>query len=462
MGTLGKVLIFLNILLAAGVAYLATQSWAQRQDQNAVALRYYLLIDGLPLEAPAMSDSAAADAEVELPITLPGGVPIQAVRAGFLKNHFQGTESGISFANPTPPNSVLGEFKKVRTRMEALLAAKKPAEKLAYLIGTVNPTTLATSQGLLIYLADTFDERLALKDLLTGQAPAEIEKNAKEAEALLLKRFDSLIAAANPKQSGMDEAALANSNVSLGNARMSMKQALDDRLAAAKAANTASESKDSEQLKLALDRDNIAQEAYRAARVRYEQAKADHAKLVRETAAAASYDEPTRRMKIASLLLHLDFDTPLDSWQKRVALIVGLKDYLAAIKERTQRLVQQPQRYQRLQEQSVLEFVEIYEKSKAIAIDRDRLLDRQREITRALTIQATEEKNLTVQRKTQRDLSEQELLAIQASVNAAMADQAKIEAQLFAIQKQVGSILRQNFELEDQIVVLEQAKLGGR
>ena len=47
MSTLGKILLFINLLAAAGVAYLASQSWAQRQAVNATLLKHELVESGM-------------------------------------------------------------------------------------------------------------------------------------------------------------------------------------------------------------------------------------------------------------------------------------------------------------------------------------------------------------------------------------------------------------------------------
>src|SRR5437868_15416207 len=41
MSTLGKVLLFLNLLAAGGLCYLTVQDWSKRQEINGVLLRYH-------------------------------------------------------------------------------------------------------------------------------------------------------------------------------------------------------------------------------------------------------------------------------------------------------------------------------------------------------------------------------------------------------------------------------------
>ena len=66
MKLLGYVLLLLNLLAGAAVAYLASQSWAKRQEQNANALRYYLLKDGVPQKGAAIAAGAPDDSAVPM------------------------------------------------------------------------------------------------------------------------------------------------------------------------------------------------------------------------------------------------------------------------------------------------------------------------------------------------------------------------------------------------------------
>ena len=76
MTTLGKVLIFLNVLAAAGVAYFATDNWSKRQSMNATGLRYAITLKGLPTEPQAGEPAAITGSpapEDSILITLPTG-----------------------------------------------------------------------------------------------------------------------------------------------------------------------------------------------------------------------------------------------------------------------------------------------------------------------------------------------------------------------------------------------------
>ncbi len=462
MGTFGKILIFFNILLGAGVAYLAAQSWALKQDQSAIALRHYMVINGLPLEAEAIPEGASEEADAAFPFIMPGRNQVESVRVGLLKAHFQGTESS-PYASPTPPNSRMEELKRVRAKFETQLVAKKPAEKLSYLVGFTNPATQIFTPGLLIYLANSFDERQALKQLLIFNQPTDLDKNAKEAEQLALKRFDALLIAGAPaNDNSAEKAAVEALQTSLNASRATVKTIADARAKALADSRTAATARDAKAVQDAFDADAVALENLRTENTKMLKIREDLTRLIRESAASASFDQADRMIRLTSLLMLIDYDAPTDAWQKRVALVVGLKDYLAAIIDRTERLADHPNRFSRLQSLATSEFIETYENLKAIALDRDRLLDRQLEITRALAEQSTKETDLAAQRKTQRDTAEQDFLKVQTSINEAAAAQSIIEADLFEIQKKVGGMLRNNFKLEEDIEAAERAKLPGR
>ena len=101
MGTLGKVLLFVNLLAAGGLTYFATQDWAKRQDVTAAAVRLTLVLKGLPTDAPA----GAADkdsAGVPLGVETSGGYVVETVRPSLLAAYFQGAE-GDGLVTPGRP-----------------------------------------------------------------------------------------------------------------------------------------------------------------------------------------------------------------------------------------------------------------------------------------------------------------------------------------------------------------------
>jgi hypothetical protein len=463
MATIGKVLIFLNLLLAAGVAYLATQSWAQRQEQNALAFRYYLITRGLPLEGEGISEGADEEAEVPFEFTMPTGNKITSVRMGFLKTHFAGAETG-TYSSPTPPASRLSEVKRVRAKMQATLSGQRPADKLRSLVGSMNEATQVFTAGLLVYLADSFDERQALKQLLVIQKPGDLEANAKQAEDLILKRFDAVLAPPIPNSGPKEKEIIESGTNAIKAAADDLAKVHTDRNTALAAMRTALAAKPpvAADVEMATNQYKIVVSKYDNANLRLTQAQRDLDRNLRELGSTTATDDRDRIMRMTTLLMHLDFDAPSESWQKRVALVVGLPDYLAAIKNRTERLTDYPRRITETRNQVQARFTEMYLHLRTIAADRDVLLLRQQEITTALADQAKEETNLTAQRKTQRDQAEKDKTAAVEAVNQAVAAQTAIEDELFSIQKQVGRILRDNFALEDRIEAAERQKSGGR
>ena len=52
MTILGKIVLFLNIPAVIAAIYFAAQSWSLKQSENATALKYYLILQGEPEDAP--------------------------------------------------------------------------------------------------------------------------------------------------------------------------------------------------------------------------------------------------------------------------------------------------------------------------------------------------------------------------------------------------------------------------
>ena len=59
MSMLGKIMLVVNLLAAAGLFYFATQDWAKRQETNGTVLRYRLTIDGMPVDPAASSGESS-------------------------------------------------------------------------------------------------------------------------------------------------------------------------------------------------------------------------------------------------------------------------------------------------------------------------------------------------------------------------------------------------------------------
>jgi hypothetical protein len=183
MTAFGKVLLIFNLLLVIGFGYLATQDWQRRQTIQAAALRYDLLVQGLPLGAePDAPKSLPTDPDEPVPLRVlgVGNIPVASVSKKYLEAYFQGAQGGSDLGGPAVPNQ-LAEVQRVRSRIEQLLnAAETPEAKLQRL------------RGWLLYQAETFEEHQAILDLLR-------QGNVEELQNRLYARFDAVL---KPSQSG--------------------------------------------------------------------------------------------------------------------------------------------------------------------------------------------------------------------------------------------------------------------
>jgi len=507
MSTFAKVLVFFNLLLAGGVVYFGTQSWAQRQEQNSIALRYYMVLRGLPMdEVPGNPTGQGEDEEVPVSFEMAGGQKVESLRMDFYKKHFQGAD-GTAYAPAELPTSRLAELKRVRAKVQTALEAKTPALKLAYLIGTVSPITnpaprpvppgtpilgLEYTPGLLVYLANTYEERLALKQLLVPAGLPPVEKAAKDfvnskiAEELLYKHFDALIAPPDPASFASKRKAVEEALTTLDKTDKTLKDEYGKRdkalLAALDATTKFGMDIKSDELKTEMKE---ADDAFQKTVRDYDDAHKAWVKALTSLSnavlqagttpapegtekldsAARPYDESDRRLRMATLLMHLDFDDPKDAWQKRVALVIGLPDYLAAIKYRSERLIANggyTASIKQQRDQIEARFAETYQYLQTAASYRDYLLEAQQKITKSLLDQTAKEEILTAQRQAQWKEAKRDLDVIVAKVDRAILEQTSIENELFQIQKLVGQVLRQNFGLEDRIEAAEKTYRGTR
>ena len=485
MKLLGYILLFLNILAGAAVVYLATQSWAKKQEQNANALRYYMIKDGVPQEGAAIPAGAADDATVAMPVAMGKGHTVDAVTVKFLKAHFEGTDKGAYASGALPPASRISELTRVKAAVDALYTSQKSdAERLAFLVGSYKG--IRFFPGPLVLLADTFDERQAYRALSgellwpTGKPrtlkPEEIPANAKRAKEVFDAKFDAAINKPVAGKYTEDIAKIETAKKALLESEVAAKQVADDQKLAAAAFRA---EMDEVLLGKGAKRevDPAVQAAFFAfvgdpkgatiadvkgkARLAVEKVSAAAVKLQETilTTGLTAYDDNDRKRRGTVILQILD---PSEAWQKRVALTVGLTDYLAGVQDRIERQPDYPTRLERLKDYQTIRFFESYDRAKEQARDLDRLLVRQMEIRIALEQQAAKAKMLLAQRKSQRDLSKADAEEIEATVTALVASQDAVEKELFELQNKVGAMLRANFELEDRVIAAEKLLPAGK
>lgn len=185
MSLLGKILLFVNLLAAAGLVYLAAQDWGKRQQINGTVLRYQMALDGISVDP--LGPDEASEKTVPVTVATPAGRTTTTVPRKLLDDHFQGTGAGA-------PASQVDEVKAAWTKL------------LAEIDGAGNDAAARTlAVGKLLSLAGSFEERTAARRLATlPDARAARE----EAVARLKRKFDAVIAAPNPAGFAAESAAL--------------------------------------------------------------------------------------------------------------------------------------------------------------------------------------------------------------------------------------------------------------
>lgn len=433
MKPLGIVLLFINLLAAAGVAYVATQSWSERHEQNTALLKHELVISGLPLEsAPGAKAIDPAKPEDVIPFnaTPALGRTLTEVRAKVLLDLFAGAkrEGWLSKMSAAPPLSVVAEVTAAQEEIRAQMAGfeDKPAEGLAFLVGTVDAQS-RLSPGVLTLLADDFEERVTYREWLTEAQKPQPTYPVKDLWNLAKTALDAKFARAvdKPNVSGAE---------AVHRAKLDAKAARDAALDA--------------WLKAPLDQVAARKQEYEQAQSAYWQ---------RLVAKSPPLSDGDRRRTAAGLLAVID---PSAGGQKRTALVVGVADYTAALLERTERLTAMPARYSRQSEAEVAKFVVVYEQKLATSRDLDRLLQRQIDLTKAFAAQKQEAVGQVESRTAFRDAAKGRTDDLKTRVDALAAVQSGVEGDLFARQKLVGDLFAELFELEEKVFQAEQQKLG--
>lgn len=429
MGTLGKVFLFINFLVAVGAVYLATQTYARRQEVTNVGFRHQLMLAGMPLE----SKGAAGDDEFPLEMDLPNGHSIESVRMKVLNDHFQGADGG-AFKGGGTPLSQLKEIQRVQGKAkEDLRAANSPAAKLALLTGSF--TRDGFQPGWLTNLAETYDERVFVRKLAATQGDGLAEA-VTTAEGMFDKKFAVVTAAPNA-------AAAATEATKLKEAGDAVKAAGDklQQTATALEANPAN--------------DQLREELVAAIKALVAAETAMKAGLT-EVGTAATRDDGDRRVRIAQLLLLVD---PTAAWQKRVALVVGLRTYVKALGAQSDRLKAMAMSANQEMVNDQAMFDEKFEMLKTLAYNRAVLLQQQQTLNAELRIQKATDTDLVKQRQVQLVRRQQELDALQKQIAAVMTRHSAVETVLFDLQQKVGATLQENFGLEEK---LEAAERKGR
>ncbi|QEL14222.1 hypothetical protein [Limnoglobus roseus] len=405
MSTLGKILLFVNLLLAVGVLYLAAQDRKKRTELNDSAVKYQFVIGGLPVE-PIKDASVGEPGTDTLLVSVTG--PNNAasnilVSKKLVESLYTGADN--AFAGAGVPNSQVDLVNAVYTKMvQDLDAVQGDSARVQSLCGYLDNKTGQFQSGKLLVLAETFEERAAIRSLSPVSAtplPPEVwAANLKDARDRLKRKFDAVTQASNPDQPEQ--------------ARKTVEELKTKILANPKDAD-----------------------------------------LKRQLAAlsAGGPNGPTasdaeRRMKIAQLLMQVN---PSPDWQKKVVLTVGLKAYQLAIIEQTGRLESMLAQTRDARFVDQQNFDVEYEQLKSFALENSKLVDQQIRVVDGLKATLATDELLFTQRQELRKQLMQELAVLTTSVNEKLAKQQKTEKSLFEVQQQVGLTLRETSKLEGDL-----------
>ena len=293
-------------------------------------------------------------------------------------------------------------------------------------------------------MAESYEERQLVRSLAEaalpppGQPAADpqaLEQAVKDAEAMIRRRFDAVLAKPNPQLAAEETTKVKELSEALRTADTAAREA--NKQFHANPMDMAAFTK----LEAAVSAMNDALLAQR--------------KYMTTLGNSAARDEPDRRRRIAHLLAHLDRDA---AWQKRVALVAGLRTYAAAIQDQVNRLRDMAASAQQQVVLDQAEFSETYEVFKSLANERALLLTQQSALTADLATQRTRDREAATQRAGQLQRRMAELKELQDQVAAALVRQTEVEQGLLTVQKQVAETQQRNLDLLKQVDAAEQKK----
>lgn len=435
MGTLGKVLLFVNLLAAGGLAYVVTADWAARQSVQANALHHTLVLTGLPVTAPA--DIPAGSDAVPLGVVTSGLYRVETVSPEFLAAHFAGA-SGDEVGTSGPVRTQLDELNAVKLKLDAKLGGNA-AEVLQYLCGKADPTGRTPyTPGLLALTAETYAERLLVRGWASSP-PAQVEENAQKAQALFKRQFDAA-QKIDPAAAAADKAEVEKATAAINKVSDESKRAFDTYEAVLKDPAATREA-----IEKAVTEASAAAEALA-------KAHGDLQEVVATAGSGASRDEGDQQRRIGHLLVHVG---QTEAWQKRVALVIGLRRYLEVVSDQATRL----NRMAASADQQVIldqaQFAEEYDTLRRLAVGQSILLRLQQAVRADHEAQRSKDDEAATQRRLLLESRRKDLAAVNAQVADALAAQAAVEARLYAVQRQVGDALQKNFALEADLAAAE-------
>ncbi len=419
MGLFGKILLFVNLLAVGGFAFLAVQDWRGRQAITASGIRHILALEGIPLEGgpdaipprvPSSDDNYMDFVSDPIPFEVigPGSVKTTSVSPELLYKYFEaaGEPVGSSLAGTIPVASQMAEVKRVWTIIKAAIDKAEGNAAKAQFAG-----------AWLLNQAETIEERADYNEWIAKGNGAE-----------LTHALDIKFHRVAPK---LVEAAALNPD---------LWGSLDSRIKALEAERETAK-------KAAAD----AEAAGNAAEA--EKKKAEAGALTRKIDRRRSNppkdnDATDLRRRISHLLVHLD---QAASWQKRTALIVGLKEYVKSVDSQGSRFKEMLDRVERGTVSDQERFVGEYGQLRVMAIERTRLVLQMAEVRAQLTIQAQKDQDLVNQRTLQLNDLIAQRTAVRAEVNDLLAKQTLVEQQLFAIEREIALKLEDIYRMETEL-----------
>jgi len=431
MSLLGKILILFNLLAAGGFVYLATQDWKGRQTITAAAVRHKLLLVGLPLEGP---DTFNADDETPFRIEMAGGAYTETISKKILEAYFQAAPGGDSTAFPSekgPVPTQLAEVKRVKAKIENFLKDKSTAEK----IPALNEWLLDQSE--------TFEQRQEVQALVAAGNALELEKR-------LLTLFNDVI---SPPVAGAADSynKLVITDQVMANLKSSMvPETVLLKLAPLKGKEMTQEDMQKELVPVLSDLKEDEKANYQALIINYS--------ILALTGELRTkpLDAAQRQTRIASLLVHL---SPDPAWQKRVAIVVGIRRYVNAIAAQAVRFQNMYSRLEKLIVADQLGYLAEEATRNQIARDRTELANQQSKLRAEKAEELVKENDFLGQRQTQLDFIKKQLAKIKAEVDELLVKQGGIEAGLFEVQREVAITLDEVYQLETDLAAREKELL---
>ena len=445
MGTLGKILLLVNLLAALGVAYTASLDYAAQQNLQANAFRYQLLLAGMPVTAP--SGATPSSDQVSLGTVTPGLARVEYASKKLLADHFSGV-NGDDIGGTGVPNTQLDEVKAVKAKLDSKLGGTD-AEVLSLLAGSYADAAAGQvrfTPGLLAVYAESPLEREAIRSLvdprLLGRDGNAVAQNAKTARAILDRKF-AAVEKVDPGIADTEAEEIKAKTLALNQAAdvaATKSQAADAAMKAANADPTSRPAADA-----ALTESENATAALDTAR-------ADLNESLLNLGGSASRDEGDRARRIAHLLV---FAGETAAWQKRVALVIGLRAYETAVNAQATRLATIATSANQGVALDQARFSEEYTTLLALARSRAELLARQELVRSDKQIQRTKDDEAVTQRRLLLAAKQDELNRVRLEVDATLAAQAEVEAKLFETLTGVADALKKNREAEAALAEAE-------